>query len=142
MNTHYSIKFYPDGITVQTFNPQNNNVLASGYDVLWTKNQFDAYVAQTQPIPQSSPDLEVARDRAFGNRLINEFLTDNRDDPNVTTANSSPLLMAFSYVKVLADLGDIHGTYYLLQQIPVDAIFTQARKDKYIQMIIDHFNGL
>lgn len=95
-------------------------------------------------LPDPIADWEVAErlenDIMFGAQLIFEFLTDNRKDPNVTTAQSLNLLQRFAPVKDLAQLGDIKKVYGLVLSMPTDTIFSEARKAKYVGMIETHLN--
>jgi adenine-specific DNA methylase len=88
-------------------------------------------------------ELEKARktilknDIDFGSKLIETFLVDNRlITPSVTEQESVSLLNQFNSIERLAKLGDIKSTKILLEQTQTDVrIFTQERKDKYLNQI-------
>lgn len=78
-------------------------------------------------------------DMEFGQKLINEFLIDNRNSPkSFTPQESIMLLKKFENVKELCYLGDIKSVKLLLPFLEVDEIFTQQRKNKYIEMVQTH----
>lgn len=79
-------------------------------------------------------------DIEFGNYLIESFLLDNRlIMPIVTPSESLQLLSEFNNIEKLASLGDIKSVKLLLNGIAVDnRLFTQDRKDKYMELINKH----
>lgn len=79
-------------------------------------------------------------DIEFGNYLIESFLLDNRlIIPIVTPSESLQLLSEFNNIEKLASLGDIKSVKLLLNGITVDnRLFTQDRKDKYMELINKH----
>lgn len=91
------------------------------------------------PLKSINYSENYQHDKAFGELLLDTFLTDNRNLPVAFTPSISlQLLQAFAPVKALAEVGDIKSVKYLLSNATVDTIFTQERKDKYIQMCNNH----
>lgn len=98
-------------------------------------------------IPQTIDSIELEiinrtiRDIDFGRQLLFEFLKDNRATPqSFTTSVNLALLQKFSSTKAFAEVGDIKTCKTLLENTEIDSIFTQSRKDKYIQMCTDYLN--
>jgi hypothetical protein len=89
-----------------------------------------------------SKEEKFKMDKSFGAQLIELFLLDNRlIEPPVTTMESLALLEKFEKIEKLARLGDCRSIYYLIQNIETDdRIFTEERKNKYIQMIFNQIN--
>lgn len=91
------------------------------------------------------PDLEISfaenlnSDKAFGNKLVDTFLIDNRESPiSFNPQLSINVLQKFQGVKALAEVGDIKNVILMLNYIEIDGLFTQERKDKYISMCQKH----
>jgi len=82
-----------------------------------------------------SNEEKLKLDKDFGEYLINEFLIDNRISPSVTSSDSLNLLNKFNDIEKLARLGDIITIKTLLINLQVDSVFTQERKDKYLELI-------
>lgn len=83
--------------------------------------------------------LDLNKDILFGISLLRTFLTDNRDLVIAFTPEISlGLLQKFAPIKALAEVGDIKTTKAMLMSTAIDSIFTQERKDKYIQMCNDY----
>jgi hypothetical protein len=81
-------------------------------------------------------------DIQYGLYLIEEFLIDNRNiTPSVTPTESIELSIRFERIEKLLRLGDLKTSKYLIQQMVVDdRIFTQERKDKYINQLTSYLN--
>ena len=88
-------------------------------------------------ITPPTPEEKLGLDKDFGAQLIEIFLVDNRlITPAVTPSESLQLLNEFSNIEKLASLGDIKSVQILLSAVQTDArLFTQERKDKYLDMI-------
>ena len=71
---------------------------------------------------------------SFGSELINVFVYDNRV-MEITTEQSEAVLVKFRDILAFAQTGAITSIQTYLPLIPIDEVFTQERKDKYIQMI-------
>lgn len=76
-------------------------------------------------------------DMAFGQELVYVFVEDNRI-MDITSAQSEAVLQKFRDILAFAQTGAITSIATYLPAIPVDEVFTQERKDKYIQMITDY----
>jgi len=100
-------------------------------------NDYIVEISQDIQIQMPSKEEKLKADKDFGALLIEMFLIDNRYiDPPVTTYESLELLQKFQYVEKVANLGDIKTLKSLLYNIEVDdRIFTQERKDKYLNLI-------
>ena len=82
---------------------------------------------------------KTKKDISFGVELLHTFLADNRATPQAfTTAVNLALLQKFSVTKSFAEVGDIKTCKALLENIEIDSIFTQVRKDKYVQMCSEY----
>ena len=76
-------------------------------------------------------------DLQFGQQLIYIFVEDNRIMA-ITSAQSEAALVKFRDILAFAQTGAVTSIATYLPLIPVDDVFTQERKDKYIQMIVDY----
>ena len=70
-------------------------------------------------------------DMDFGNQLVTD----------ITPAQSEAVLIKFRDILAFAQTGAITSIQTYLPQIPIDEVFTQERKDKYIAMINDYLNS-
>ena len=108
---------------------------------LWTlSNLGEGYIVEISPdiqIELPTKEEKLKADIDFGNLLIEMFLLDNRlIEPEVTPYESLELLNKFDNIQKLASLGDIKSTKVLLNNTSVDdRLFTQERKDKYMNLI-------
>ena len=73
-------------------------------------------------------------DLRFGQELIYVFVEDNRIMA-ITSAQSDSVLVKFRDILSFAQTGAITSIATYLPAIPIDEVFTQERKDKYIKMI-------
>ena len=89
--------------------------------------------------PYVPPSIEekLSMDMAFGNELVTTFVYDNRIK-EITSEQSEAVLVKFRDILAFAQTGAITSIQTYLPLIPVDEVFTQERKDKYIQMINDY----
>jgi hypothetical protein len=76
-------------------------------------------------------------DMSFGQDLVFVFVEDNRI-MDITPAQSEAVLVKFRDILAFAQTGAITSINTYLPAIPVDEVFTQERKDKYMQMITDY----
>ena len=76
-------------------------------------------------------------DLQFGQELIYVFVEDNRI-MEITSEQSEQVLVKFRDILAFAQTGAVTSIQTYLPLIPVDDVFTQERKDKYIQMISDY----
>lgn len=99
-------------------------------------------IQQTIDISELELINKTIKDIDFGRQLLFEFLKDNRATPQAfTTATNLALLQKFQSTKAFAEVGDIKTCKTLLENTEIDSIFTQVRKDKYIQMCTDYLNS-
>lgn len=82
------------------------------------------------------PDIhqKLQMDMDFCQNLISEFLEDNRN-MNITPEQSDAVLMKFKDILSFAQTGAVASLNVHLPLIPVDEVFTQERKNKYINQI-------
>lgn len=107
-------------------------------------NQVEIYDITPIEVLEPQRDLEnlLKNNLKFGENLIKTFLLDNYNLPQSFTAEQSAILMRkFEVIIKLCQLGDIRSVLQLLPTIEVDNIFTQERKDKYIEIINNYLNG-
>ena len=86
--------------------------------------------------PYVPPSIEekLSLDMSFGLELVNTFVYDNRI-MQITSEQSEAVLVKFRDILAFAQTGAITSIQTYLPLIPIDEVFTQERKDKYIQMI-------
>lgn len=84
-----------------------------------------------------TPEQKLLFDKDFGSMLVEMFLLDNRMiTPSVTPTESIELLSKFQSIEKLASLGDIKSVQVLLSAVQTDdRLFTQERKDKYMDLV-------
>lgn len=109
------------------------NELGQGYTVIIADPQ--------DQIPVLTLEQRLPLDIDFGNQLINQFLLDNREVGYISIEDSITLLNKFNDIEKLSRLGAIKDVLILMQNVVTDNIFTQVRKDKYLQMINDYLNS-
>lgn len=111
----------------------------------WTSDNYDntwivSLATENEQLKPLTIEYRLPYDIEFGNQLINEFLKDNRLHGYISIEDSISLLGKFSDIEKLCRLGAIKDVEYLMQNIVVDNVFTQVRKDKYLQMISEYLN--
>jgi len=89
------------------------------------------------PVIPISTQERLQMDMAFGSELINTFVYDNRV-MEITTEQSEAVLVKFRDILAFAQTGAITSIQTYLPLIPIDDVFTQERKDKYISMIANY----
>ena len=92
------------------------------------------YVGPVVPI---SLEKRLNLDLQFGNELIYTFVEDNRKT-TITPAQSEAVLLKFRDVLNFAQTGAITSINAYLPLIATDEIYTEERKQKYIQMLADY----
>ena len=92
------------------------------------------YVGPVVPI---SLEERLNLDLQFGNELIYTFVEDNRKT-TITPAQSEAVLLKFRDILNFAQTGAITSINAYLPLIATDEIYTEERKDKYIQMLADY----
>lgn len=85
------------------------------------------------------PDIyqRLQMDMDFCQNLISEFLEDNRN-MNITPEQSDGVLMKFKDILSFAQTGAVASLNVHLPLIPVDEVFTQERKNKYVNQISEY----
>lgn len=91
------------------------------------------------PYVPPTPEERLTLDQSFCNNLTNVFLQDNRID-GVTAVQGEALMSKFSVTLSFAQVGAVTSVDYYIKNMAVDEVFTQERKDKYIQMISDYLS--
>lgn len=91
--------------------------------------------------PQLTTEQKLLKDIEFGKSLIKEFLKENRDIPRPFTMQDNLMLLnKFAPIETLSRLGDIKTVLVMVQITEIDTIFTQERKDKFIETINNYLN--
>jgi hypothetical protein len=106
------------------------------YDNTWSV----VLASDSEQITPLTIEDRLPFDIDFGHQIINEFLLDNRLHGYISIQDSINLLNKFSDIEKLSRLGAIKDVEILMQNVIVDDIFTQARKDKYLAMITEYLN--
>lgn len=115
---------------------------AENYFYLNLGNDYIISLADdNEQIPILTPIQRLQLDIDFGNQLINSFLEDNRNYGYISLQDSMILLEKFNNIEKLSRLGAIRDVKVLMENVVVDNIFTQERKDKYLGMIINYLNS-
>ena len=76
-------------------------------------------------------------DMSFGQDLVFVFVEDNRI-MGTTQEQNDAILVKFRDILAFAQTGAIESINTHLPNIPVDEVFTQERKDKYMAMVTDY----
>ena len=92
------------------------------------------YVGPVVPI---SLEERLDLDLQFGNQLIYVFVEDNRKMV-ITPQQSEEVLVKFRDILGFAQTGAITSINAYLPLIATDEIYTEERKQKYIQMLADY----
>ena len=121
-------------VTYQTF-----NTIEEAQAWAFEKWGDDAMVSVSNDIVVTppTPEQKLLFDKDFGSMLVEMFLLDNRMiTPSVTPTESIELLSKFQSIEKLASLGDIKSVQVLLSAVQTDdRLFTQERKDKYMDLV-------
>lgn len=102
-------------------------------DTLGAGYTAEFYKEYTPPTIQERLQMDLD----FGTHLIYVFVEDNRI-MNITSEQSEAVLVKFRDILAFAQTGAITSIQTYLPLIPIDDVFTQERKDKYIKMINDY----
>jgi hypothetical protein len=116
----------------------NSQADADAYASSLGSNYTATYYADYTPL-----DLETKLDLDlnFGKSLIREFVKDNRIT-QISSAEEDAMMVKFNVMLNYANVGAIRKISEMLPNESVTSIFTQERKDKYLQMITDYLNSL
>jgi len=89
--------------------------------------------------PYTSPTIQerLQMDMSFGQDLVFVFVEDNRI-MGTTQEQNDAILVKFRDILAFAQTGAIESINTHLPNIPIDEVFTQERKDKYIAMVTDY----
>jgi hypothetical protein len=80
---------------------------------------------------------KLSMDMQFCQELITTFVYDNRE-MGTTQAQNDALMVKFQSILSFAQVGAVLSIEAHLPNITTDEVFTQARKDKYTQMITNY----
>ena len=126
--------YYKNGEQYQFSNPLNNEELQA-----FLSGDLTGELISIDTTPSIDYIARFYADEKFGTDIVNEFLKDNRLLPtSFTQAQNIALMQKFSTVKAFCDVANIDTAYNMLKVIVVDAIFTQERKDKYLNLMKQH----
>jgi len=89
--------------------------------------------------PYTPPSIQerLQMDMQFGQELVFVFVEDNRI-MGTTQEQNDAILVKFRDILAFAQTGAIESINTHLPNIPVDEVFTQERKDKYMAMVTDY----
>tara|TARA_B100001093_G_C26686627_1_gene952942 strand:+ start:107 stop:511 length:405 start_codon:yes stop_codon:yes gene_type:complete len=88
-------------------------------------------------VPQITIEERYDMDKSFCDNLISTFVLDNRNIG--TTADQNNALMSkFQTILGFTQVGAVKDINTHLPNITTDDVYTEERKDKYIQMITEH----
>ena len=94
-------------------------------------------VEYVSPVIPITIEQRYSMDTAFCDDLISTFVLDNRNI-GTTPAENDMLMGKFQLVLGFAQVGAVKDIDAHLPSIPTDEVYTEERKDKYIQMITDY----
>jgi hypothetical protein len=127
--------YFNNFLDLQAAKTYYDSVLIGDYDL--------SLASDSEQILPITSEQKLKLDKEFGNYLIDLFLLDNRlITPVITSIESLQLLNQFEVIEKLANLGDIKSVNVLLQNIQTDIrLFTQDRKQKYLELIQNYINS-
>ncbi len=103
--------------------------------------ELEGILVGTHTILQSDADI-LQQDITVGENLVLEFLADNRNPIySFDVAAVNALLTKFSKIKVVLESGDVKNAKKMIEVIPPDSVFTEERKNKYLQIISDYLES-
>jgi hypothetical protein len=91
------------------------------------------------PYVSTPPAERLGSDIDFCKNLITLFLQDNRI-ANVTAQQGESLMAKFATTLNFAQVGAVTSVDYHIKNMVTDDVFTQERKDKYINLIANYLN--
>ena len=89
------------------------------------------------PVPQITIEERYGMDKSFCDNLISTFVLDNRN-MGTTADQNNALMSKFQTILGFAQVGAVKDINNHLPNIATDDVYTEERKDKYIQMITEH----
>lgn len=87
-----------------------------------------------------SVEERLVLDLDFCTFLVDRFTLENRE-AGITEPEALALLAKFKDILSMCQVGAINSVYLLLQNVDVDTIYTQARKDKDLADIENYLNS-
>tara|TARA_R100001460_G_scaffold108066_1_gene158147 strand:+ start:4429 stop:4833 length:405 start_codon:yes stop_codon:yes gene_type:complete len=91
------------------------------------------------PVPEITIEERYMMDKQFCDELISTFVLDNRNI-GTTSEQNDALMSKFQLVLGFAQVGAVLDINAHLPSIPTDDVYTQERKDKYMQMITQYLS--
>jgi hypothetical protein len=82
----------------------------------------------------------VSDDQDFGKLVTKTFLAQNRS-LSLSPGVNVELLRKFDEIERLLNLGDLKTSRYLVSVLPVDEIFSQGRKDRFLGLLDQYLNA-
>lgn len=120
-------------ITAESFTTEQQSEIES-LGGIW----FDSYGLFLAWMDQhNGPLSQVIADRNFGQQILNDYLVQNKLI-QLSTNQSLQQLQKFGAAKQLLEAGAISSVLAVISGIAVDEIFTQERKDFFIDKITDY----
>lgn len=98
---------------------------------------YEVELFSTYTAPTLQERLQM--DMQFGQELVFSFVEDNRI-MGTTQEQNDAILVKFRDILAFAQTGAINSINVHLPNITTDVVFTQERKDKYIQMVTDYLS--
>ena len=95
--------------------------------------QVEFYAPYTPMTIQERLNLDMS----FGQDLVFVFVEDNRI-MGTTQEQNDAILVKFRDILAFAQTGAVESINAHLPNIPVDEVFTQERKDKYMALVTDY----
>lgn len=117
---------------IESFDKYFSPAVVNQFDFVGAVEEFDDWML-------ADPERLYEEDLKFGREMMKEYQIYNRS-LNLTTADSLAQLHKFQAIAALLDRGSIRASAALLQNIQVDSIFTQERKDYFIQRFTDYLS--
>jgi hypothetical protein len=101
---------------------------------------------ENEQIKQPTDAEKLSARQAFGRELLNEYLLDNDAIASArgyafTVEETAQQAQKFQLVMGILPLGSLKQVLTVIQNTATDTIFTQARKDKYINALNDFINA-
>lgn len=85
----------------------------------------------------------LEKNQNFGKNLIKTFLLDNYKLPKKISEESSlELMKKFKCIINFCQLGDVKSVLFLLEKIEIDEIFTDERKNIYLENIRNYLESV
>lgn len=116
-----------------------DNVLNDVDFQLFVNGELNGTIIEETVVITIDYEGDFYKDLAFGKSLVEKFLIDNRNlATNFTDSQNLKMLQSFAPIQTLCNSGVIKTARAMLANVVIDSIFTQSRKDEYLQ-IIDNY---